>query len=155
MDWVPGLTWGWLGPSGSLCNEPRTNEMANLGTLLADQGRLLVPSVTKAQHVNESRVLHWVDSGSGGPIATNRKQLKGHTIRKCNGCKGDNRDGCSRTSYACCLTAATVYSPCSHPGAMEPPTAIMLWCTATSMLQCAAVIVCEPHQPCCQRSNAV
>jgi hypothetical protein len=25
MDWVPGLTWGWLGPSGSLCNEHRTN----------------------------------------------------------------------------------------------------------------------------------
>jgi hypothetical protein len=21
MDWVPGLAWGWLGPSGSLCNE--------------------------------------------------------------------------------------------------------------------------------------
>jgi hypothetical protein len=21
MDWVPGRTWGWLGPSGSLCNE--------------------------------------------------------------------------------------------------------------------------------------
>jgi hypothetical protein len=25
MDWVPGLTWGWLGPSGSLCNEHQTN----------------------------------------------------------------------------------------------------------------------------------
>jgi hypothetical protein len=21
MGWVPGRTWGWLGPSGSLCNE--------------------------------------------------------------------------------------------------------------------------------------
>jgi hypothetical protein len=21
MEWVPGRTWGWLGPSGSLCNE--------------------------------------------------------------------------------------------------------------------------------------
>jgi hypothetical protein len=26
VDWVPGLTWGWLGLSGSLCNELFSSE---------------------------------------------------------------------------------------------------------------------------------
>jgi hypothetical protein len=34
MDWVPGLTWGWLGPSGSLCNEHRTERTNELLPLL-------------------------------------------------------------------------------------------------------------------------
>jgi hypothetical protein len=27
MDWVPGRTWGWLGPSGSLCNELSSSQL--------------------------------------------------------------------------------------------------------------------------------
>jgi hypothetical protein len=38
MDWVPGLTWGWLGPSGSLCNEHRTKGSGGLFVILRKLG---------------------------------------------------------------------------------------------------------------------
>jgi hypothetical protein len=38
MDWVPGRTWGWLGPSGSLCNE--LSSLLPLGLLLSPLGLL-------------------------------------------------------------------------------------------------------------------
>jgi hypothetical protein len=33
MDWVPGRTWGWLGPSGSVCNELFIGFLAQIRSL--------------------------------------------------------------------------------------------------------------------------
>jgi hypothetical protein len=51
MDRVPGRTWGWLGPSGSLCNELFISFIHFLSfELLRRVTLLLLLLVTKAGH---------------------------------------------------------------------------------------------------------
>jgi hypothetical protein len=43
MDWVPGRTWGWLGPSGSLCNEPFIHSFIHRGVGGSSRGLQILP----------------------------------------------------------------------------------------------------------------